>query len=186
MKRKKRPKPSPRKAGTSPGMTVGRSLLVRMGLTQEEIAEQIGVDDTLVAHWMRGARLPTSTKRIAIERLLHIPAGAWDREAPKDALPVRTPYMPLTVGQRAHQLDEEIHRLLEDRRGEPYTRAKVLRSCMGALSMLSKITGADITEAMILKSTAWRKLEAAIERALTPHPEAMKALAETLAELLEG
>ena len=66
-------------------------------------------------------------------------------------------------------------------------KAKILGRCAQTLALVYKLTGeaADLSEAKILKSPAWGRIQAALMKALEPWPEAMRAGGEALISLAQ-
>lgn len=61
-------------------------------------------------------------------------------------------------------------------------KAKVLKTCADTLSQVYKLTGAasEMPESKLLKTPAWRRVEAALVAALEPWPEALRAVGAAL------
>lgn len=98
---------------------------------------------------------------------------------------------PTTAGEQVRELVDQVrrHRALVD--ADPVVtldeKAKILGRCAQTLALVYKLTGeaSDISEAKILKSPAWGRISAAIEAALVPWPDAMRAVGEALISLAQ-
>jgi hypothetical protein len=174
--------------------------LAATGLEHEEIAgrlraEGLRVQRTAVAHWFRGARTPTEAQRVAIKKLWKIPLNAWeDYESPtvKPDGPSRREAPPeffeMTTAETAARIRRNAQQLLFDGEDPDTPAAERRRLLEGAASLLEKVgklTGESqqITAQKVYRSPVWQRIQAAIERALEPHPQAMRAVGEALAEL---
>lgn len=54
---------------------LGASILTRrrgLGITQQQLAEQVGVHQTRVSHWERGSRAPTADQLQALANLFEV------------------------------------------------------------------------------------------------------------------
>jgi tetratricopeptide (TPR) repeat protein/transcriptional regulator with XRE-family HTH domain len=79
----------PDSAGTD-GATKRRRLTQRrkaVGLTQEQLAEQLGVERTTVARWERGETQPQPWLRVRLAKALHVPADRLEELLAADTVP---------------------------------------------------------------------------------------------------
>lgn len=77
-----------------------------------------------------------------------------------------------------------IEHLRTDTRSNPSERARIMQSVAPTLAVLNKITGGfEMTPARILRSAAWKEIEAAFAAGLAGHPEAARSVAAALRAL---
>jgi transcriptional regulator with XRE-family HTH domain len=177
----------------------GSRRLLGTGKSQEEIATRIRVNQSTVARWCAGDKKPGPDARARMKKAFGIPEDAWEKPARRapPAVPaaaatkaaVPEPEIDLSVRARAFELARDIDRLRKeawtDDSNTTLERAKILNSATVTMKLLGTMTGEtlEINESRILKLPAWRRLEEALLRALTPWPEALKAAGELLAQL---
>jgi hypothetical protein len=72
-----------------------------------------------------------------------------------------------------------------DTTSTPLEKAKVIGAATATLAQLGKLTGelGSISEAKIIASPGFRRIQAAIVDALEAYPEALRAVAQALREL---
>lgn len=175
--------------------TQGSVLLAKLGKTQADIAEAIGVSRPLVGLWLRADRLPTVEMRGRLEKRFAIPADAWDQEAPKaKAKPTATPAPAATATiAPSPELDPsdvvggckaQIARLTVERENseDPKLRARLEELELNARHKLSLYLGEGrvISEAVILRSPAFGRVMSIITSTLSNFPDALLAVADAL------
>lgn len=171
-----------------PTRSEGSRLLSKLNPTQGEIAAEIGVGQSIVAQWIGGTKRPGAANRDEMFRLYAIPQDAWDRE-PGQARPDAPAKASRSEGgpvDPERETREQIARLrvLLTEPGMTTREQLAVESNLGeALKTLARLSGGEITEAKILKSPAWRRLEQHIARTLTPWPAALAALGASLEKL---
>jgi hypothetical protein len=182
----------------------GIKKLAATGLEHEEIAVRLRahglkVTRSAVAHWCRGARKPTDEQRVALKKEWGIPLRSWEiygaiEEKPNgESKPPRRREAPpeffaMTTAQTAERLRRNAQQLLFDGEDPDVPAAERRRLLEGAATLLEKVgklTGESqaITASKVYRSPVWQRIQAAIEKALEPFPQAMRAVGEALAEL---
>jgi transcriptional regulator with XRE-family HTH domain len=173
-------------------LSEGRRLLLRLAVAQATVAKAVKVERSLVAKWLSGVRVPSEQVKKRLEVAFDIPPAAWNQRAkkdpaPKPAPPVDPKDLRVDVHARIKQLDLEIAQLMTDRNYKGRERVQMLKAATSMLDLLGKMTGeTGITEAKILRSPAWRRLESVLIGALRKHPEARASVAQALDVLIEA
>jgi len=178
--------------------SAGSVVLQRLGERQVDIAAKLGVDQSLVARWGTGERVPTPAQRKLLRAELGIQISAWDK--PPEAAPrvvpppdefKSTPLNGVSFRVETQRLYDEVIRLRQ--RAEGYREANDDRMYMKALreaaiqqTLLGRLLGVttQISEERILRMPAFRHLIDRVLSAVAPWPEALRAIIETL-EVLE-
>jgi transcriptional regulator with XRE-family HTH domain len=176
------------------GRSEGSRRLLSLGKSQEEIAAEIRVEQSTVSRWCAGDKRPGPNARARIAKAFGIPGDAWDRP-PRPPVPPKDEKaadVDVSVRQRARDLARDLDRLREAAWNDPdattLERAKILNSAAVGLKLLGTMTGEllEVNEARVLKLPGFRRIDEAITRALTPWPDAMRAVGEALKRLGEG
>jgi transcriptional regulator with XRE-family HTH domain len=165
------------------GRTKGAILLARQSISQDEIAEKIGVSRVSVSKWLNGHVKPTPKKRDEIAVAYAIPADAWDEETDRPSSPAPAPAasgtMPAadptktqsyisTIVALEQMVEELMAKVRSDPKAPPLEQAKVMRACSASLRELADL------------KRIWDRYERAILRALKPFPDAARALRDEL------
>lgn len=180
--------------------TQGAVLLAKLGKTQQDIAEAIGVSRPLVAFWLHDQRSPTVEMRGRMMKRFQIPADAWDQEAKVKAKPIATPAPAaastvapspeLDPGDVVGGCKAQIARLTVERLAsdDPKLRARFEELELNARHKLSMYLGEGrvITEAVLLRSPAFQKVVVKILGALHNHPAALLDVTEALEVAVEA
>ena len=112
--------------------------------------------------------------------------------APPSPTSVRPPAVDAwgdTVRARAAKLQAMVDKLLleldTDPDSTPRERSKVMHSAAQTLGLIGRITGEsqDLPEAKLLKLPALRRVQDRIVEALSPWPDALRAVGEALQEM---
>jgi hypothetical protein len=152
-----------------------------------------------IGAWKTGDRSPPEGARNAIAAIATqlkkpVPPVWWDEPIPESAaaliaaVPVQ-PATPELVASEADELLAQIRtvraRLVNDPLGDPNIQARQLAQLAAAASQLGKLTavGLVLSERQILSSPNWTRIEDAIVSALSPWPDAMRAVADSLNQL---
>lgn len=167
---------------TNPGVLALR----RCGKTQSEIARACGVSAQTAHRWWNGA-VPGLEHQARLEALGWVKAEQWARGAPKAPVRAAPPVAPAPVRGGAtvdtrDKLQSQVQRL-EALLGESLSASsavQVEKALGSALSSLSKLDGAQITETTLLRHPAHQRLMATIFAALQAFPEAARAVADAL------
>lgn len=168
--------------------SLGSHQLQRCGKTQGELQELFSVAPREISRWLSGVRRPGLKRRRAIEKELGIPADAWDQDAPDQPEVEAT-----TASSSATEQADRMRRLIDNQLASleaggssPEQTVKLMKSLGGTISDLGKLTGESlaITEAKILRSPAWRRIQSAIVEALEPHPEILDEVLEAITNLV--
>lgn len=146
--------------------------------------------------WIRGNYAPDAAKRMRIHDDGGPEPAWWDEPAPGgEAKAIGAPSVaagaatPGAIASEADKLlaDVQAHReyvsALEG--GDPGEKLSHLERLAKMLGVLSKMRGVMMNERQILGSPHWLNVEAALTKALTPWPDAMRAVADAL-EALRG
>lgn len=173
--------------------TEGARLLALTGKTSEEIGSRRGISRALVSHWLRGARLPTKKHQLWLKAEFGIPLKAWKEPAlkePKEPEPKAptSEMINMSTLDMANHLRRSVARdlvLADDPKTPPGERQRIIRHASQSLATIGKITGETLTisEAKILRSPAWQRIEALLVRLLEKDPERMRAISEALHQL---
>ena len=165
--------------------------LGKLGETQEQLAEKLGKSRQLVGFWISGERVPRGKNRDLIEAIVGIDTRAWDQPIPPPPKPTPPPAdapLDASVGALATRLiailSAELE-CLEKERGTPLERLRLGEKFASTLAQLAKMTGesAEISEAKILKTPAWKQFKGKLLEVLTPYPDAARAIGEALREV---
>lgn len=172
--------------------TSGALQFARRVSNQSEFAKKIGVQQGTVSKWANGDMVPTIEFRAIIFRELEIPETDWDvypelqAKAPANE-PIRARRRP--VREIAEDLESFVtsvmRRVQDDRMATPVEQAKVAATLAQSLMLLGRISGetSQMTEAAILKLPTFRRVMKDLLDALTPWPEAMKAIVDKMGEI---
>ncbi len=170
----------------------GARLLALTGKTSEEIGARLHVSRSLVSHWLSGARRPTKENATKLKKQFRIALGTWAVEALEPVAP-DDPELPPDVENpttlsAALTLRRSVLRdlqLVNDPKLPAIERQRIAKHAAATLATIGKITGETLTisEAKILRSPAWQRIEATIVRILEREPERMREIGEALALL---
>lgn len=157
------------------------------------MAARLGVSQSTISLWRSGQRKPTEAKRIEIEAVTGVPAGAWEEQAETtERAPATTTGEITSLGgardetlRLATQLRDVGQRLLEDAGDpsfDPRERAGIVRAAAPTVQALSKLCGSmlEITEAQLIKAPAMALVLERIAIALAAYPDAARAVADAL------
>lgn len=172
----------------------GAILLARIGVTQEEMAAETGIHQTRISNYLTGIRKPGPGRRRLFLRRYKVPIESWDEAPDAKATLARTspsPAPPPVVDVQARALrlqsmvDETLDRVMRNKKTTPLERTKVLASAATTIAVIGKLTGdaQQISEQRIARLPAWRRIKDEMMRALTPWPDAMRAVGEALVRL---
>jgi transcriptional regulator with XRE-family HTH domain len=157
-------------------------------------ADRLQVEPATITRYIHGQITPKEKKRAEIAEAGGPEAIAWDepvvapqeRRAAREADP-DVKASPEGVQRLADRLQAQAEALEEEIRnspGEPDEQLRSLEKLASIVSSLGKHTGNTITnERQIMASPAWARLELSIRDALTPWPDAMRAVGEALRDL---
>lgn len=169
----------------------GARLLALTGKTSEEIGARLHVSRSLVSHWLSGARRPTTENAKKLKKQFGIALGAWGSDALEPV--VESSELPPEVENpttlsAALTLRRSVLRdlqLVNDPKIPAIERQRIAKHAAATLATIGKITGETLTisEAKILRSQAWQRIEATILRILEREPERMREIGEALALL---
>ncbi len=172
------PSPEPQR----PRRSYGSVLLASAGMSEQAVADAMGVSLRVAGDWARGDSLPGRVQREKMAVALQIPTDAWDVPPPAGPSP-RVDSLLADVPQ----IRERVQRLMLEVDGDssatPLERAKVLASCAATIGVLAKATGEFNHGRQLMKLPIWRQIRGAIERALAPYPDAAGAMAAELERL---
>jgi transcriptional regulator with XRE-family HTH domain len=166
-------------------------LLASTGQTQEQIAKAAGVSRVTVNHWCSGATKPLPEKRTILREKFDIPDESWEespekRSAKKVSEAALVP-IPRGVHGKAAALEQMAEQLLLEvqvkGQSTPHERARVMSSIAATLQRLSKLSRDYQHGTDVMTWPFWKKIEAALEEALTPYPDAAKAVSVAFGEL---
>jgi hypothetical protein len=167
----------------------GQRQFLEVAGTEDELAEQIGWGRAIVGHWRRGARLPGVEARHRLKLLFGIPQRAWDVKPVSDVLSEAKP--PLVASKPCEDDDTlaiakqqllEVRQELEATDLTDAARAKLRDTAAKLLALRSRLENArEMQEDRVIREhSGWQKVKADIITALTPFPEAAKAVAKAL------
>lgn len=167
-------------------VTVSAQKLAEMA-TIEEVAARVGASVSAVGYWFQGLKRPNPQRRKKIAEVYpDVSVGGWDEELKPIAVVgvAGTEAPPPGTGAR-DRLESLISRIETDLTTTgPATRHKLYLALVGALGKLDRIDREDdLTETRILRSKAWRGIEAVLFDVLKAHPEAADDLAAQLGRM---
>lgn len=187
-------------------MSQGAYALKRTGLTQQQIAARLKVNQSTVARWLKGEKLPGVAARNQMLAEFSIAVDLWGKPHKAQQSKGKTgaakppakagkgkpkaapkPSEGADVRSRALKLGELVDGLIEEAgEGAPAERAAVIDRAARALSVLGKITGetGDVTVPTILSSPHWRRIEDVIVSTLSEHD--LSEVARQIAARLEA
>lgn len=194
-----REKVSPARAEQRAARSAGSVALQRLGERQIDIAERVQVDQSLVARWGSGERVPTQAQKKLLRSQLGIPIGAWGK--PPEAAPSMptpppeqtrsTPLNGVSFREETQRLYDETIRLRKRAefyrdRNEDKMYLKVLREAAVQQTLLGRLLGVttQISEEKLVRLPVFRNMIDRVLAAVAPWPEALRAIIETL-EILE-
>lgn len=175
--------------------TEGQRLFLLVPGSLASVAERVGCSSKqTVANWRAGTKSPGPAMRSAIERAYGIPVSAWERPPESDARPAppSRKESPLSGGERAPaQTMDEVLDLLKfvrkqmDEAASVYDRAKWAREYSAALSLKHRLERSQelLEDAIVRRHPMWRRIKGALLKALERHPEALRDVADALAEV---
>ncbi len=184
-------------------ISAGSVALKQSGRSLKQIARETGCSYSQAGLWSSGHRKPPDTWRAKLKKHYGIASEAWD-EAPPTAggLLARlgappseppqappAPGLPTTVRGAAESMIKQIRELQEKAATDPLLtpdeRGKTLARAATILTSVARLTGeaGDIPEAKILRTPAWGRIRDAMLVALTPWPDALRAVGEAVARL---
>lgn len=156
----------------------GSYALHRCGKTRGELQQLFGWPANTVTHYLQGRQKPGRKRRQQLEAELGIPITAWDQEPPEADAEATTASSSATeqAGRLRRVIDNQLAQL-EAGGSSAEQSAKLISSLSQSIRNLGSLTGegGGITEAKILKSPAWRRIEEALIEALEPYPDALEA-----------
>lgn len=171
--------------------SAGSVAFAKLPGTAEEWAAKLGKSVAAVNGYRRGGRKPPAAVRDQIHELGG-PAPPWWDQPPAATSPRRIPRdfgeqaSPEATRQLADKLQGIASALLDEIDSDPDLGARIRNAekAGSLIAQLGKITGIAISnERQILASPAWARVEEAIETALHPWPDAMRAVAAELATM---
>jgi transcriptional regulator with XRE-family HTH domain len=162
-------------------------LLARLTLPLKDIAEALGVGESIVKRWSCGDSIPGARMRDKLSLSLKIPADAWFVDANVTMTVERgsaeEPGLMADVPAIRKEVQSLMKSVRDDPESPPLERAKVLASCASTIAILGKMTGDFDNNRNFLKLPAYKRIKAAMERTLKPWPEALLALGRELREI---
>lgn len=183
---------------SNPTKSEGAILLGKLGLSQKQVSDAVEVSRPCVSYWLSGKNKPNPAQREALFESFGVPEESWD--VYPSIVPSVDSTQPNLVAVETTKTSEtettlraSLARLLamrddpsfsqlppqEQRRHEEQVKSTALA--------LARVTGEgrDNNVLKIKRSSAWRAIEAAFEKALAPYPEALHALTLALQEVEE-
>jgi hypothetical protein len=171
--------------------SLGSVQFSQIGKSGIEWATLLGVTPAAVSRWKSGINTPTPEIRKQIHSLGGPEPKAWDQivgtkkpgKKPKKRKPVKA--TPATVAAEAdawltevRAFRDELPTLVSDAPG----RARLLADAARTLKVLGQMVGIGMTVStrQILDSPNWAIIESKLLEALTPWPDALRALARAL------
>lgn len=153
--------------------------LVRDAVAAEgstRVALRIGVGESTVRAWLTGRGKPRAKARDAIRAALAGPTSAVEKGA-------TIPGVPLSAGDHADPKANAIATLAVLRRhliAAPRDQVTSIANAITSSSrLLARLSGQlEVTQAQVLRSAAWARLQRTILDALDPFPEALRAVAD--------
>lgn len=177
--------------------TEGSILLAKVDLQQAQIAGRLDVTPAIVSGWLSGKRRPSVVSRSAIEEVFAIPADAWDRAkpdaasqsiaAPASATATVTPTLPrastMTAAEKVAAYEHIVDRCIEEVRNSPNAKESKVLELGRMLMHVRKLRGEEVQEVKVLRHPKWFELRTMIITALSPYPDAMRAVIDALESL---
>jgi hypothetical protein len=170
------------------GQRLVRALVAARGVAL--VARKTKTSDAGVKHWATGRRKPGAEARLLLEKHFGVGVSAWDEKPPPPATKpkIREPGEPLppsepiaeevTSKELAFRHIQRILRQIEEAEAdEASTRelAQLDNALSTAIRVRARTAGElEVTEAMLMRSTAWARAMRVLFEALEKHPEAAK------------
>lgn len=181
------------------GRTEGAFQLARLVSNQAAFAKELGVEQSTVSRWISGEKIPSVEYRAILSRELGIAERDWEEHSKK---PTVSEVAPIPIVHRSkrrpiREIAADVEACAEalirdmakvDHLSTPAEKVKVLIGVSQALMYLGKISGetSQMTEAAILKTPQFRRAMGSIIDAITPWPDAMKAMVDRISEIEDG
>lgn len=170
------------------GVTEFAAVVKRLG--PAAVARRLNASEPAVRAWAAGQRAPSGTARGAIAVAFGIVASSWTTPSkPVAAVAAPTPSASPRRILPASASAKDIARAQVDDLGEAIRRAEaegasfrdiaaLQTAFTSALRNLARVSGElEVSEATILRSAAWARLQATVRSVLERHPQAAKDLA---------
>jgi transcriptional regulator with XRE-family HTH domain len=170
--------------------------------TAAAIARRVGASESAVRAWSTGERTPSGAARRALSERYRVPVDGWRVSPPtpgkrRPAAPTPTTMGPVDVPvpaegtplvERYRALARQTEAAVARARADENTSARDVASLVQSLNKIywhiGKLTGeADLTMAMVVRSSAWREFSMRLEQALARHPKAAADVAALFASL---
>jgi hypothetical protein len=164
------------------------------GTTITAVAEEAGVAESAIRHVLSGRRPASRAFRTAIGAAYAIPAhaSAWRARGVTEPGALPSDILDADIDAKAtcadtiRHMTHELARLEKDAEATPRDRAAVATSLTSATRLLARLSGQlEITEAAIVRSHPWRRLMDLLDAVHAVHPEAAKAWAAALRQVVE-
>lgn len=192
------------------GVRLIRAIVNARGLG--DVAKKIKCSEAGIRNWLALRRRPDSDARMAMFEAYDIPIAAWSApvskpapppkkhlpsappsQAPPEPPPSSEPELPIDassskdlVRRQLAKIRGRIEKAESDGVGLRELSA-LENSYTNAVRLYSRLCGElEITEATILRSSAWQKLLRLVREALERFPDAAKAIAEKIEEFGSG
>jgi transcriptional regulator with XRE-family HTH domain len=165
--------------------SAGSVALQALTVPQTEVAARLGVDQSLVARWGLGERMPAKSQRRIMVREWDIPFDAWEKEPGHPPTPNRAKMASLSpeiFQSQTQALYEEIE-IMRQRaayyrdNGDPKMYVRHMKDATAMHGLLAKLLGMtlEINEERAARLPAVRRILERVFAAVSPYPEAFAA-----------
>jgi hypothetical protein len=161
----------------------------------DEVARKTRTTVNGVRHWVDLRRRPNADARVKLQEVYDIPLASWEIPVktaaapnPPSSDPELLKDLPSDISAKElarQQVDRILRRLHKAEAGDCGQKemAAIESSYTGAVRLYSKLSGEfEITESMVLRSSAWARIMKRLEAVLARHPEIAKEITLALAD----
>jgi transcriptional regulator with XRE-family HTH domain len=170
--------------------TEGQRQLLEIEGIEDELAAKLGYSRAIVGHWRRGDRIPGLKSRYKLETLFGIPPWTWDvepgSEVPTDPTPKNTGGSPLSENDDILDIVKkqllDVREALQNPTLADSAQRTLLDTSAKLLALRSRLErDRELQEDRIVREhPEWKRLKAAMLKALEPYPEAAAAILEAI------
>jgi transcriptional regulator with XRE-family HTH domain len=159
-------------------------MLARLGISQDAIADELGVTQEAVHYWLAGEKKPAQAKREILELTYAIPVVAWNEKPEPVAVPRIPDFSPddeVTVADLAAKIQRQAQRSIYELETDPNVTPLERDKRLGALTtIINRLRDRELSNGDIVRAPATRRVLDTIITALQPFPGALEACAKAL------
>jgi hypothetical protein len=180
------------------GQRLVRALVAARGVAL--VGRKTKTSDAGVKHWTTGRRKPGAEARLLLAEHFGIAVATWEEKPPTltTKKEPREPGAPVPPSEPIHEevsskdlafrhIQRILRQIEEAERDEASTRelAQLDNALSTAIRVRARTAGElEVTEAMLMRSTAWARAMRVLFEALSKHPEAAKDVEAAFAAMV--